>query len=109
MFRSDSAWGDFWETVHEIRSPRPELPEVDFGERMVIAVAMGQRRTGGYAIDIEVIYRDDGALHVVVLETSPGPSCVTTQALTQPVLAVGVPAAEGRVTFPEDSAVTDCS
>lgn len=109
VIRSDSAWTAFWETVHGTRSPRPEAPEIDFGRRTVIAVAMGQRPTGGHAIDIEAIHRNDGALHVVVLETSPGPSCGTTQALTQPVLAVGVPAAEGRVTFHEDSAVTECS
>lgn len=109
VFRSDSAWGDFWETVHQTRSPRPEVPEIEFGRQMVIAVAMGQRPTGGYAIDIEAMYRDDGTLHVLVLETSPGPSCGTTQALTQPVLAVAVAAAEGKVAFHEDSAVTDCT
>lgn len=109
VVRSDSAWADLWQRIYETREPRPEVPDVDFDEHVVIAVAMGERRTGGFTIGIERVYRDDGELHVVVRETSPGSECGVTLALTQPVLAVRVPAVPGPVSFHERTSVSDCS
>lgn len=108
VLRTEQAWSDFWSRVYAPRTP-PEPPSPDFDRRSVVAVAMGTRPTGGYTIDIESLSRRGGDVYVVVRETSPGESCITTQAITAPVLAVALPAIEGEAVFVERDSVLECS
>lgn len=70
---------------------------------------MGERPSGGYGIDITSLAEESGTLYAVVDEASPGADCLTTAALTQPVLVLRVPATVGDVTFVEQESVLDCS
>ncbi|MFW6200945.1 MAG: protease complex subunit PrcB family protein [Gemmatimonadota bacterium] len=108
VLRSASVWDAFWAEVHANRSPAPEPPAVDFERSTVIAAAMGSRPSGGYSIGIEEVHRTDDALWVVVRETSPGDSCVTTGVVTDPVTAVRVPWTGGEVRFVERETVREC-
>lgn len=74
-----AAYAEYWRRIN-----RGEPPAVDFAEEMVIIAALGERRTGGYSIEVTVIEPAADALRVYVLLRSPGPQCMTTQALTQP-------------------------
>ena len=103
------SWATFWTHLHANISPEPPAPIVNFGTRVVIAATMGQRATGGYAIQIEEITRVGDGLRVVVLEMSPGPNCLTTQAFSAPATAVSVPRPVGDVDFVEEAETSDCS
>lgn len=103
------SWATFWTRLHANISPEPPAPIVDFGNRVVVAATMGQRATGGYAIRIEEITRVGDDLRVVVLETSPGPKCLTTQAFSAPATAVTVPRPAEHVDFVEEAETRDCS
>lgn len=108
VLRSASEWNAFWAEAHADRSPAPDAPAVDFERSTVIAAAMGSRPSGGYRIGIEEVHHTDDALWVVVRETAPGDSCVTTGVLTHPVTAVRVPWTGGEVRFVEREAVQEC-
>ncbi len=56
---------------------------VDFGTNMLVAISMGQRPTGGYAVSIEDTVERDGVLYVRYRERTPQGG-VVTQALTSP-------------------------
>jgi hypothetical protein len=56
---------------------------VDFGTHMLVAISMGQRPTGGYAVSIEDTIERDGVLYVRYREQTPKGG-VVTQALTSP-------------------------
>lgn len=71
-----------------------ELPPVDFARELVVVAAAGQKPSGGHTISVGRVTLNDGELLVEVVETTPGPDCVTTQALTQPVDVVAL-SAEG--------------
>jgi len=88
VIRDANAWAGFWAELGV-----GERPSVDFTKDLVLAVASGQHPTGGYGIEIQRVTQNGGELSVEVKETSPGPNCVTTSALTQPVDVVLVPAA----------------
>lgn len=103
------AWAAFWTEMHASLSPAPELPAVDFSTRIVVAAAMGRRATGGYAIRIESVSRRGDDLEVVVVESSPGAGCLTTQALTAPATAVSVARPAGDVEFVERTETVGCS
>lgn len=83
-------------------------PPVDFESDGVIAVFMGERATGGHAIQVERVARRDQELLVDVVLQTPGPECMTTQALTQPYQLVLVPQAAPRAIFAARTAVNPC-
>jgi len=87
----------------------PDPPSIDFESDEIIAATMGQRSTGGYAIRIEEISRRGDDLEVVIVETSPGRGCLTTQALTSPATAVSVARPPGVVEFVEETETRGCS
>ncbi|HEX2219621.1 MAG TPA: protease complex subunit PrcB family protein [Gemmatimonadales bacterium] len=88
VIRDPATWAQFWSELGAgVR------PEVNFSRDLVIAVASGERSTGGHDIVVQRVTRSDGDLRITVVETSPGPNCMTTMALTQPVDVIMVPAA----------------
>ena len=88
VIRDPATWSHFWS---ELGAGVP--PQVDFARDLVIAVAAGERSSGGHDIVVREVTRSGGELRITVLETTPGPGCITTTALTQPVDVVMVPAA----------------
>jgi hypothetical protein len=91
VIRDANGWDQFWSELAV-----GERPDVDFSRDVVVAVAAGQRSTGGYEIAVDRVTLVDGQLQVEVVERTPGPNCMTTASLTQPVDVVVVPASEAR-------------
>ncbi len=104
VVRDPATWAQFWSELGAgVR------PEVNFSRDLVVAVASGERSTGGHDIVVQRVTKSGGELRITVVETSPGPNCMTTMALTQPVDVVMVPAA--GVTgwsFIDSTATTTC-
>lgn len=89
--RSPGEWAQAWETLHAGRQPVPPRPSIDFGRSWVVLVAAGTRPDGCYSIDITSVQPSvEGQPVFDVLETQPGPTCVCTQAVTQPAHAVQI-------------------
>ncbi len=87
VIREAATWAAFWSELGAgVR------PTVDFSKDLVIAVASGERRTGGHDLAVQRVTRAGGDLRIEVVETKPGPDCMATAALTQPVDVVLVPA-----------------
>jgi PrcB C-terminal len=91
VIRDANGWDQFWSELAV-----GDRPDVDFSRDIVVAVAAGQRSTGGHEIVVDRVTQADGELRIDVLEKSPGPNCMTTASLTQPVDVVVVPAADAR-------------
>jgi hypothetical protein len=91
VIRDANAWAAFWSELGA-----GDRPDVDFTQNVVIVAATGQRRSGGYEIAVDRIDQRDGQLTIEVVETAPGPNCLTTGAVTQPVDVVVVPLASPR-------------
>ena len=88
VIRDAATWEHFWgELGAGVR------PEVNFSQDLVIAVASGDRSSGGHDIEVRQVSRSGARLRIEVLETYPSEGCMTTAALTQPVDVVVVPAA----------------
>ena len=88
VIRDQATWEQFWSELGAgVR------PEVNFSQDLVVAVALGERPTGGHDIEVRRITRSGSQLRIEILETYPSSGCSTTAALTQPVDVVLVPAA----------------
>ena len=104
VIRNANAWADFWSELGV-----GDRPDVDFTKNVVVAVAAGQRPTGGYEIAVERASLTNGELTVEVVETTPGPNCMTSTSLTQPVDVVVIPAvATKNWSFVERKEVRGC-
>ncbi|NLH49806.1 MAG: protease complex subunit PrcB family protein [Myxococcales bacterium] len=84
-------WSQLWRNIHANCEPQPPLPAVDFKTQAVVAVFMGIRPTGGFAVRIQEVRRDGANLVVTVRETEPRLGQMVTEALTQPYSLVVVP------------------
>lgn len=108
LLADDSSFAAWWSRATGNVAPDPDAPEIDFGQRMVAAAAMGRRSTGGHVIEIVDGRREGEDLWVVVRETTPGDGCVATQALSSPAVAVTLPRVGGEVRFVEEEATHSC-
>jgi hypothetical protein len=108
VIRDPVAWSELWQEIHATTIPVPLLPAVDFTQEMIVVAALGTRATGGYDILLAQAAEDASGLQVEVVETSPGPGCVTTQALTQPVDLARTPRRDGSVRFVMTQRVSRC-
>jgi protease stability complex PrcB-like protein len=91
VIRDANAWAQFWSEIGS-----GDRPDVDFTQNIVVAAAAGQRSTGGYDISVSRVSQTDGELAIEVVETNPGPNCVTAGSATQPVDVVVVPVVAPR-------------
>jgi hypothetical protein len=103
------AWEALWAEIYATIVPRPEVPGVDFSDHVLVGLAMGRRATGGFSIEVEAVHRQGDELWVTVVERSPGPSCLLTQAPTSPVTVVRVPRTVGPLHLVERQETTGCS
>jgi hypothetical protein len=105
---SESEWAAAWAEITRNVQPRPALPTVSFSRDVVLLAASGSRATGGYGIEIEAVYQDDGDVVARVVESAPGSRCFLTQAFTAPLDAVVVPRSALRVRWEELDRVREC-
>jgi hypothetical protein len=106
VIRDDTTYARLWARL-AVGGPRPP---VDFSRDAVVVVAGGQRSTGGYSIAVDQALRTGSELSLNVVETTPAPGCIMTQALTQPVDIVVVAAADVRSWgFSEQMVAQNCS
>ncbi|HYF40479.1 MAG TPA: protease complex subunit PrcB family protein [Gemmatimonadales bacterium] len=104
VIRDANAWAAFWSELGV-----GDRPEVDFNRDLVVAVAAGQQSSGGHEVAVDKVAQNNGELIIEVVETAPGPNCVTTAALTQPVDVVVVPNVNARGwSFVERKEVRGC-
>ena len=80
-----------------------EMPKVDWDKEMVLAAFMGEKKTGGYRIEISKVAVDAptnlAKMAVLVRKTAPGKGDMVTEALTYPTHLAVVPKMEAQVWF----------
>jgi hypothetical protein len=105
VIQEANTWAEFWSELGV-----GDRPAVDFTRDIVIAVAAGERPSGGYEIAVNQVTQTNGELRVEVRETTPGPNCRSSSGLTQPVDVVVVQGIKPKSwSFVEQKDVRGCS
>jgi len=110
VITTQDSWTRFW-TAHGDAHP---VPQINFEKEMVVAVVLGDRRTGGHHIRYNCIrFVDDSSIGKTVLvdytEIIPGRDCPAPQVITQPFNFVAVPKfPDARAVFIRGSEIRDC-
>ncbi|HZZ82353.1 MAG TPA: protease complex subunit PrcB family protein [Gemmataceae bacterium] len=76
-----------------------KVNSVDLEKQMVIVVYAGEKRTGGYSVEVKSLEVKDKKLIVHWKLNSPGPDDIVTQAITHPQLVLLVDRFDGEVVF----------
>src|SRR5262249_49508438 len=99
ILKDQTAWEKFWSAHCATTKPTPRIPAVDFAKEMVLAVTMGRKNSGGYAIEITGVEATANRLKIFVKRTSPAPGAITITALTAPFHFVAVPRSDLQSEF----------
>jgi hypothetical protein len=75
-------------------NPDDPIPAVDFSSETAVALALGQRPTGGYQIRVERVSREGSTLLVQASELVP---CAGPTVITYPLTVIAVPKFTGSV------------
>lgn len=79
----EESWEVFWNELYGHQIPIPPVREIDFSQKAIVAVGLGERNSGGYGIEIESVAIEEGTLAIHYRETTN--TCgVVTMAFTQP-------------------------
>lgn len=97
VVRDPREWADLWELTHSRGKPMPEVPVIDFGRDMVVAVFAGPKDTGGYAVEIKGAVKRGGDLTLHANAKTPHPDKMYSQSRTSPYALVVVPRTDGKV------------
>ena len=76
-----------------------KIPKIDFEKHMLVAVFMGRKNSGGYAIKVEKVEEKAGKIVVTVKRQTPPPGGMVTMALTGPYQIVKMPVSDKEVIF----------
>jgi len=107
VLRDATAFATAWRTAHNGVAGN-EPPIVDFRSDMVVVLALGTHRTGGYSVRFDRMTTDGSGAIVHYTVTRPGPDCMTTQMITSPLQVVRVPRVEGTIRFERREVVERC-
>ena len=88
---------------HSLETTKP----VDFSVAQVLVSSIGEKPTGGYTVSATDIEEFDDIVVVTVVQTIPGPSCITTQGVTHPFEFIVVPSLKPIEIF-ERQKVNNC-
>jgi hypothetical protein len=104
----DTQFRQVFQTLHADQLPSPPAPAIDFEHAFVLLVAMGQRTTTGYSVEVEQVERHGDVLRVNVRFEEPSPQARHAAMVTQPFVLVQAPKVPGvRQVQVVDQAATD--
>ena len=101
VIKDQAGWEKLWSQHSVNKRGENKIPEIDFTKEMVIFVAMGRQRTGGYSIEVVNVEVVDQKLKISFKRKSPPPGAMATMALTAPFHIVAVPKSDLKAEFVE--------
>lgn len=88
-----------WQALWRKHAGDTPAPKVDLGTRMVVAVFLGSRSTGGYRAEVTGTKQEGSTLVVEWREQRPDPRDIVAQVITSPAHLASVAKFDGEVVF----------
>jgi hypothetical protein len=95
VIADETRFHQVFQALHADQLPPPEPPAIDFAHGFVLLVAMGQRSTTGYGVEVARLERYGDVLRVNVRFEAPAPHARHAALVTQPFVLLQVPQAPG--------------
>ena len=99
VIRTPEAWAEVWATRARSRTGEIPLPQVDWERDMLAVVAIGERSSAGYGVEVLGVERVGQMLRVRAAEKRPPPDSMQAQVMTHPYVVLRLESFEGPVNF----------
>jgi hypothetical protein len=96
VIQSQAELNQIW---NKLNLAEQNIPALDFNQRTVLAIFMGEQSSGGYAIRIDRIVRTPAEIVVTVRQTVPPKNTPASLAQTQPYILVSIPRTDLPIKF----------
>jgi len=83
-------------------------PDVNFKDKTVIAVVMGQKPSGGYSVSLKQLEVGKDTIQFMVEEVIPGEKCFVTEGLTNPYQIIAIDKTQKEIKFVGNTVVSEC-
>ena len=84
VIQDNTEWANLWNLSQQIYPTPDPLPQVNFSEKMIIAVSMGIRPSSGYEIEVKEIIDSGLTVVVKVQNTYPAEGYGVLDIMTSP-------------------------
>lgn len=99
---------DVWVNLFAKYDRKPPIPLIDFENKMLIALALGERNSGGYSIQVNSILETKNNININVSENKPGSTCMTSSVMVYPFQLIEIPRTAKRITFTKTVNINEC-
>jgi PrcB C-terminal len=87
--------------LNKSRLPELEIPAINFKEELVIALFLGEKNSGGYAITVEQVLDKNNKVYIVYNVESPKTGDMVASVMTQPFSIIKIPKTAKEIVFEE--------
>ena len=97
-----------WANLFAKYDRKPPIPTIDFEKNMLIAIALGERNSGSYSLQVESIIENKNNIKVIIDENKPGPSCITPSVMIYPFQLIKISLPKKPITYVKVLKIKDC-
>ena len=94
VIRTAGEWTALWRRIGN-EPPRP----IDAKSEIAVAIFIGERRTGGYGVELVAVRTIDNELVVEYRERTPPPNSMVPQVITSPWVVGVLPFTDASIQF----------
>lgn len=101
VLATEAAWQSYWARLSGDPAAAKQAPKgIKWNEEMLIAITLGERRSGGYSVFVEKLeQKDPRNLVVRYVEQTPNPDSMTVQMITRPYVVIRVRRTASAISF----------
>ena len=85
--------------LNKSRSPELEIPVINLKKETAIALFLGEKTSGGYAITVEQVLDKSNKVYIVYNVESPKAGDMVTSVITQPFSIIKIPKTAKEIVF----------
>ncbi len=90
IIQDQSSLLSVWNRAYGNQLSTPPMPDLNFDKETIVAIFMGQKSTGGYALALENASIENNELFLDIKQIVPGQGAITTMALTHPWMIIRI-------------------
>lgn len=98
VIKDTQEWTNTWKDLLS-NTNYQKSKNINFENKTIIAVFMGERNSGGYSIEIKNVVENGNQLIVSYIENSPSADSMVTMALTQPFHVIEIDKTDKEIVF----------
>jgi PrcB C-terminal len=99
VINNQKALTEVYDLINKSRYPKLETPKIAFKKETVIALFLGEKNSGGYAIDVDQVLNKKDKISVIYKVISPKQGEMVTNVMTQPFTIIKIPKTKKEIVF----------